>query len=49
VVSISIFNEGYKGVYRALDHMEKAREELRKAAEAGKPKIKNEKNNPRNR
>jgi hypothetical protein len=40
---IYVSDETYKGVYRALDHMEKAREELRKAAEAEKPKIKNDK------
>jgi hypothetical protein len=34
---IFVSDETYKGVHRALDHMEKAREELRKAAEAGKP------------
>jgi hypothetical protein len=35
---IYVSDETYKGVHRALDHMEKAREELRKAAEAGKQK-----------
>ena len=30
---IYVSDEIYRSVYRALDHMEKAREELRKAAE----------------
>ena len=34
---IYVSDETYKSVYRALDHMEKAREELRKAAEAKPP------------
>ncbi len=34
---IFVPDETYKSVYRALDHMEQARKELRKAAEANKP------------
>ncbi len=40
---IFVPDETYKSVYRALDHMEKAREELRKAAEGKKPEIKTDK------
>ncbi len=36
---IFVPDETYRSVYRALDHMEKAREELRKAAEGKKPEI----------
>ncbi len=39
---IFVPDETYKSVYRALDHMEQARKELRKAAEIKKPDTKTE-------